>query len=166
MPRTSLADIAEDLVVAGYLGTKAMEPVSQKLYELEPEQDRAREDVARPGPRYRVAAEKISRLAGLHLDGPRLDRAALVLHYGLALSPLYAVLRRVTRLRPVTAGLGTGAAMSLITDELMTPPQPASPHRTGTTRWSLICAGSPRTWRSGSPSRRHRERVVPARTPP
>lgn len=45
-----------------------------------------------------------------------------MLHYGLALawSPLPAMLRRATRLRPVTAGLGTGAAMSLIADERMT----------------------------------------------
>lgn len=45
----------EDLGVAalaGYLGTKAMEPVSQKLYELESDTDRAREDAARPGSPY------------------------------------------------------------------------------------------------------------------
>ena len=30
--------------VAGYVGTKVMEPVSSKLYELESEQDRKRED--------------------------------------------------------------------------------------------------------------------------
>jgi hypothetical protein len=35
--------------VAGYVGTKAMEPVSMKLYEFEPTAARAREDAARPG---------------------------------------------------------------------------------------------------------------------
>ncbi len=43
----------EDLVIApaaGYLATKAMEPVSTKLYELKSDADRRREDAARPGP--------------------------------------------------------------------------------------------------------------------
>ena len=54
--------LVEDLAVAGaagYLGTKAMEPVSQKLYELASDQDRRREDAARPGPPYRIAAKKV-----------------------------------------------------------------------------------------------------------
>jgi len=54
--------------LAGYLATKAMEPVSEKLYELESDTDRAREDAARPGPPYRIAAEKITRLIGVRLD--------------------------------------------------------------------------------------------------
>lgn len=65
------AVLGEDLAVAalaGYLGTKAMEPVSMKLYELESEADRAREDTARPGAPYRIAAEKLTALAGLHLS--------------------------------------------------------------------------------------------------
>lgn len=126
MPRTTPAEPAEDLAVAalaGYLATKAMEPVSQKLYELESDADRAREDSARPGPPYRLAAEKVTPLLGLRLNDEQLDRAALVFHYGLAVSwaHLYAVLRRATRLRPLTAGLATGSAMSLVADELMTP---------------------------------------------
>lgn len=116
----------EDLVVAalaGYLGTKAMEPVSQKLYELESDTDGAREDAARPGAPYRIAAEKLTRLAGRRLTEVQLDRASLVLHYGLAVSwaPLYGLLRRSSALSPITAGLATGAAMSVLADELMTP---------------------------------------------
>lgn len=44
-------------------------------------------------------------------------------HYGLAVSwvPLYGLLRRTTALSPITAGLATGAAMSVFADELMTP---------------------------------------------
>lgn len=48
-----VTEALEDLAiawVAGAVGTKAMEPVSMKLYELESEQDRARENAARPGP--------------------------------------------------------------------------------------------------------------------
>jgi uncharacterized membrane protein YagU involved in acid resistance len=108
---------------AGYLGTKAMEPVSMKLYELEHPEARAREDVVRPGPPYRIAAEKLSRLAGFQLSEEQLDRLSLVLHYGLATqwAPLYPLLRRRTSLSPVAAGLATGVAMSVVADELMTP---------------------------------------------
>ncbi|NUS36527.1 MAG: DUF1440 domain-containing protein [Pseudarthrobacter sp.] len=116
----------EDLVtawVAGYVGTKAMEPVSMKLYELESAQDRAREDAARPGPPYELAAKKIFGAGGIMLEGKALERASLFMHYGLALSwsPLYVLLRRTTGMGVVPTGLATGTAMSLITDELLTP---------------------------------------------
>ena len=82
--------------VTGYLATKAMEPVSMELYELESEADRAREDAARPGPTYRIAAGKSARLVGVNLPDPQLDRASLGFHYGLAVSwaPVHALLRR------------------------------------------------------------------------
>lgn len=120
------AAVGEDLAVAalaGYLGTKAMEPVSTKLYELESAADRAREDAARPGEPYRIAADRLSRLVGLDLTDHQLDTASLVFHYGLAISwaPLYGLLRRTVRMRPIPAGLATGAAMSVLADELMTP---------------------------------------------
>jgi hypothetical protein len=110
-------------VVAGYVGTKVMEPVSQKLYELESEQARAREDEVRPGPPPRVAAEKTAALLGLEPSEERLRVGSLFFHYGLAVSwaPLYQLLRRRTGLNPVAAGLGTGAAMSVVADEIMAP---------------------------------------------
>jgi len=109
--------------VAGYVGTRAMEPVSMRLYELEPAAARAREDAARPGPPYRVAAEKITGVLGVDLSEERLQQLSLALHYGLAIqwAPLYPLLRRRTGLAPIAAGLATGAAMSLVADELMTP---------------------------------------------
>jgi uncharacterized membrane protein YagU involved in acid resistance len=109
--------------VAGYIGTKVMEPVSAKLYELESEQDRAREDAVRPGPPYMLAAQKSADLLGLKLSDKQMERLSLLFHYGLAIqwAPLYAVLRRRTSLGPPAAGLATGAAMSLLADELMTP---------------------------------------------
>ena len=120
--RRTLTDLALS-AVAGYVGTKAMEPVSMRLYQWESDAARAREDAARPGAPYRIAAEKLSRLAGLDLDEKRLDQLALVFHYGLALqwAPLYPLLRRRTQLAPFPAGLLTGAAMSVVADELMTP---------------------------------------------
>ncbi len=52
-----------------------------------------------------------------------MEKAALVFHYGLGASwaPTYALLRRNTGLSPVTAGLVSGAAMSAIVDEGLTP---------------------------------------------
>lgn len=110
-------------VLAGYVGTKVMEPVSMKLYQLESAEAREREDTARPGPPYRIAAKKISQTLGLDLGDDQLARVSLALHYGLAISwaPVYPLLRRRTGLNRVAAGLATGAAMSLIADELMTP---------------------------------------------
>lgn len=84
-----MLSLLEDLAVsavAGYVGTKAMEPVGMKLYELESKADRDREDAARPGPPYEIAAKKIASLAGVTLEGRALDRASLTAHYGLALS--------------------------------------------------------------------------------
>jgi hypothetical protein len=109
--------------VAGSVATKVMEPVSMKLYELEPSSARDKEDAVRPGPPYRVAAEKIAEALGLSLTDEQLERASLGLHFGLALSwaPLYPLLRRRTRWSPALAGLATGAAMSVIADELITP---------------------------------------------
>ena len=108
-----------DLVLAplaGYLGTKAMEPIGTWLYERESQADRDREEAVRPGPPYRIAAQKSAALIGLDLSEPALDKAALVFHYGLAVSwaPTYALLRRHTGLGFVAAGLASGAAISCI----------------------------------------------------
>lgn len=118
----ALMDLALS-VVAGYAGTKVMEPVSMKLYELESPAARAREDAARPGAPYRIAAEKLTAVFGLELSEQQSNRLGLVFHYGLAIqwAPLYPLLRRHTGLGPAAAGLATGAAMSVVADELMTP---------------------------------------------
>lgn len=72
---------------------------------------------------YRIAAEKTAGLFGATLTDAQLDKASLAFHYGLAISwaPLYPVLRYQARLSPAAAGLGIGAAMSLLADELLTP---------------------------------------------
>ena len=46
-----IADVGVGLI-SGYVGTKVMEPVSMKLYELEPEAEWQQEDWVRPGPPY------------------------------------------------------------------------------------------------------------------
>ncbi|SRR5579875_792812 len=123
MELRGIAGDAATGIVAGYVGTKAMEPVSMFLYRHEPEQSRAAEDAVRPGPPYRIAAEKITRRLGLTLSDHVLDRIGLGLHYGLAMSwaPLYGVLRHRVRLAAPAAAVATGLAMAVVADELMTP---------------------------------------------
>ena len=122
MSRPLLLDLAI-ASVAGYLATKAMEPVGAWMYDRESEADREREEAVRPGPPYRVAAQKTAKLLGLDLSDSVLDKTALVFHYGLAVSwaPTYALLRLRTPLTPVAAALASGAAMSAIVDEGLTP---------------------------------------------
>lgn len=118
--------LVEDLALgaaSGYLATKVMEPVSMKLYEWESDADRQREDEVRPGPPFGIAADKTLALVGIHLQGAAQERAGMTFHYGLAVSwaPVYALIRRTTLIGPVSAGLASGAAMSLIVDEGLTP---------------------------------------------
>lgn len=117
-----LADVAVGLL-SGYAGTRVMEPISMKLYELEPEEDREQEDAVRPGPPYQVAAEKTARLMDVELTDEQLKRAGMAFHLGLGMSwgVVYTLLRRNTNLSPLANGLLTGAAMSAIVDEGVTP---------------------------------------------
>ena len=95
-----------------------------KLYEWEPEEARQKEDEVRPGPPFVIAARKTVDLLGLDLSEEQIQTLAMyVFHYGLGMgwAPMYSFLRRWTNLTPVSAGLLTGAAMSLVVDEGMTP---------------------------------------------
>jgi uncharacterized membrane protein YagU involved in acid resistance len=117
-----IADVGVGLI-GGYVGTKVMEPVSMKLYELEPEADRQQEDRVRPGPPYEIAARKTAALLGLQLTDKQVEQAGLVFHYGLGMSwgTVYTLLRRLTPLPKALAGLLTGASLSLLIDEGLTP---------------------------------------------
>lgn len=69
-----IAHVATDILiapVAGYLATKAMEPVGMSLYKIESKTDRAREDAVRPGPPYTIAAKKRSARLGSSSKGTR-----------------------------------------------------------------------------------------------
>jgi len=89
----------------------------------EPAQARAIEDAARPGPPYRVTGAKITSVLGLQLTDEVLDKVALGLHCGLAVSwaPPYGILWRRVSFGAPLAALLTGLATSLLADELMTP---------------------------------------------
>lgn len=110
-------------LIGGYIGTKVMEPASAKLYDLEPAADRKREDEVRPGSPSTIAARKTAARLGITLSDERAERLGTLLHYGLGAGggALYAVIRRTTGLHPLLAGLATGAAISLVLDEGLTP---------------------------------------------
>ncbi len=95
-----------------------------KLYELEPEEDRKREEEVRPGPPFEIAARKTTEALGIEFSEEQIQTLALyVFHYGLGMGwgTTYTFLRRWTDLNPVSVGLLSGAAMSLLVDEGMTP---------------------------------------------
>ena len=72
----------------------------------------------RPGPPYRVAAQKTAALLGFTLAEPALDRAALVFHHWRCRGHRRTRCSAArTGLGPVAAGLASGAAMSAIVDE-------------------------------------------------
>src|SRR5215207_2563236 len=111
-------------MIGGYVGTKVMEQVSMKLYELEPEEDRRRENEVWPGPPYEIAAKKTTETLGIEHSEEQLRKVAMYgFHYGLEMGwgPTYTFLRRWTDFNPVSAGLLSGATMSLVVDEGMTP---------------------------------------------
>jgi uncharacterized membrane protein YagU involved in acid resistance len=71
-----------------------------------------------------LAADNLAtRVAGIDLDDDTKQKAGMAFHYlaGLTWAPVYQLLRRRTGMNPVTAGLATGASMSLILDETITP---------------------------------------------
>lgn len=110
-------------LLSGYVATKAMEKVSMKLYKMEPEEVRNKEDEVRPGPPYKIAAKKTFSLLDIQLNKEQLKRAGMAFHYGLGLgwAPLYSVLKNSNNLSPIVNGAITGASLSLIVDEGITP---------------------------------------------
>lgn len=121
--RQAISDVGIGMI-GGYVGTKVMERVSMKLYEMESEEDRKREEEVRPGPPFEIAARKTTEALGIELSDEQLQMLATYgFHYGLGMGwgPTYTFLRRWTDLDPVSAGLLSGAAMSLLVDEGMTP---------------------------------------------
>lgn len=121
--QTLVADIGVGLL-AGYVGTKVMEPVSVKLYEWESETDRQREDAVRPRSPYDIAARKTTQLLGVKLSDEHIQKLGTTLfHYGLGMSwgAVYAQHRRTTGIHPVAGGAGTGTVMWLLVDEGLTP---------------------------------------------
>ena len=72
--RSLLLDMAVG-ILAGLAATKVTEFAQQGLWALTPEETREEEQRVRPGPPFRVAAEKTTELAGVDLDEQQTDRA-------------------------------------------------------------------------------------------
>ncbi len=122
LKRTLLADIGIGLL-AGLVATKATGLAQEALAWPTPEGVKEREGQLRPEPTSRVAARKAAEGLGQPLEGRRLELATGAVHYGLGLAwgPVYGLLRRHGGMRPVPAALATGAAMSLLMDEVAVP---------------------------------------------
>lgn len=120
--RPLLLDLAIGLA-AGYAATQVTQAIQPVLYRLTPRAVKQREESVRPGQPSRIAAKKIGKQMGIAMRGKWLARAASALHCGtgLAWGPVYGLLRRFSGMRPWWAGLATGAAMSLIVDETLSP---------------------------------------------
>ena len=121
-------DIAVGLI-AGLVATQVYGFAQQGLHRTTPEEVKRHEERVRPEPTSRVAARKIGEGLGYHLDARQLGLATMAVHYGLGLAwgPIYGLLRRHGRMRPLAAGFTTGAAMSLIMDEALVPALGLSP---------------------------------------
>lgn len=110
-------------LAAGFAATLVTGVAQQALYAPMPRGIKKQEERVRPGPPPRIAASKLSERLGLRLNEQQTNTAAMALHYGLGVAwgPLYGLLRRYSGMQPVGAGIVTGAAMSLIVDEALTP---------------------------------------------
>lgn len=120
--RTLLLDLAIG-VAAGYAATKATECIQPVLFRLTPGAVRRHEESVRPGPPSQVAVRQIAKHAGVALHGKWFTRAASALHCGtgLAWGTMYGLLRRLSGIGPWRSALLTGAAMSLVVDEGLSP---------------------------------------------
>lgn len=117
-----LLDIAVGFA-AGLVATKVTELTQEAFYKAMPRSITKREEEVRPGPPPKIAAQKSAEALGFDLNEKQSMRAAMVIHYGLGVAwgPVYSLLRRYSQLEPLGAGFVTGATMSLIVDEALTP---------------------------------------------
>tara|TARA_R110002073_G_scaffold139085_4_gene289007 strand:+ start:2009 stop:2530 length:522 start_codon:yes stop_codon:yes gene_type:complete len=108
---------------AGFATTKVTEYAQQALWKVTPGPVRQLENQLRPGPPFRVAAEKTSKLAGFDLDDKKLQAAGMAFHYAsdIGWGPVYCLMRRSAGMETLGAGVATGLSMSIILDEVVTP---------------------------------------------
>lgn len=116
------ADVAIGLA-AGLVATSMTGPIQKLLYRITPEPVKRREERVRPSSPTQVAARKAAAAAGANPTQKQLEHAATAIHYGSGLpwGVVYAFLRRHSGMTPAGAALATGASMSLILDEALTP---------------------------------------------
>lgn len=111
-------------LVAGWIATKTLDWVSQRLYEAEKDSDRIREDETRGGLyAYERAADQLSRWLGVPLQrkdlavwGKRLHQA-----FGISGGPVYSLLRTAFPGLAGGNGLLFGTVFFVFADELLVP---------------------------------------------
>lgn len=120
--QTLLRDLAIGLA-AGFAATKVTEVAQIALYKPMPDGVKEQEENVRPGPPPEIAARKAAEATGIELDDRQLAAATTAVHDGLGLAwgVVYVLLRRYSGMKPAGAGFATGAGMSLIVDEALTP---------------------------------------------
>jgi len=139
--------------VAGHLATKVMELASIRLYALDSQQAHAHDDATRPGPPDQLAAEQTTRRLGIRPQGAALERARMAPSTTGLRSAGAAACHPATHDHPASppahsARLVTGAAISLLLDQALTPALGLSAP-TAPTHSSPTCAACSRTWASG-----------------
>ncbi len=120
--RMLLVDVAVGLT-AGLVATKVYGYAQQAFYRPMPRHVRWQEERVRPAPSSQIAAEKTAESLGYSLGERERKLARCAVHYGLgaAWGPIYSLLRRHGGIQPLGAAVLTGASLSLIVDEGLTP---------------------------------------------
>jgi uncharacterized membrane protein YagU involved in acid resistance len=122
----AVRDTAVDLAVgvaAGLVATRVTDRAQRALYRLTPPSEKAREPDFPQGSSAMVAAQKTVELLDVEPDEDGLKALKSAIHYGLGLGwgALYGLLRRYSQMTPIGAGTVTGASLSLIIDEALSP---------------------------------------------
>ena len=110
-------------VIGGYVGSRVMNTVTTKLYEMAPEKDKQREKAVSPGSPYKIGAKKAADALGVKLSDRQIDLAASVMPYTLGIGGglLYVLIRRIARLNPIVAGGIAAMTLFVVVDEGLTP---------------------------------------------
>lgn len=141
----SLNNAALDIatgIAGGLVATWVTDRAGKLLWAATPVEEREREPDEMKESSSKVAARKLVEHCPVPATEENIERTKTTVHYGLGLTwaTLYTALRRSTDMRPLTAGMATGIALSLVVDETLcplldiTPPNdafPASAHIRG-----------------------------------
>lgn len=122
MSRKIVPDLAIGLT-AGLFATALTGPIQSALYRITPASVKRREEQVRPGSPTQVAAKRLAGSMDVRLSKEQTDAAATAIHYGSGIpwGAAYTFLRRYSGMTPLGAALVSGASMSLLLDESLTP---------------------------------------------
>ena len=118
-----LTDVAVGLF-AGLVATAVTNLAQRPLKRLTPARVEGHEKLIRPGASSSlVAARKTTQELSISATQRQEEVLGTVIHFatGVAWGPVYNLLRRYSGLRPFSAALASGAAMSLVLDEGLVP---------------------------------------------